>query len=51
MQAVAELREEDLLRLGALPGHARRIVARAPSLLLAAAAATGDAPSHLPPSL
>ena len=36
VQAVAELREEDLLRLGVLPGHARRIVARAPSLLLAA---------------
>ena len=49
MQAVTELREEDLLRLGVLPGHARRIVARAPSLLLAAAASAGDAPSHLPP--
>ena len=32
-QAVAALREEDLLLLGVLPGHARRILLRVPTLL------------------
>ena len=36
---MAALREEDLLRLGVLPGHARRILLRVPALLAAAGAA------------
>ena len=31
-QAVAAVREEDLLLLGVLPGHARRMLLRLPSL-------------------
>ena len=42
-QAVAAMREEDLLLLGVLPGHARRILLRLPSLQAVTLPVQGDA--------
>ena len=42
-QAVAAMQEEDLLLLGVLPGHTRRILLRLPSLQAATLPVQGDA--------
>ena len=42
-QAVAAVREEDLTLLGVLPGHARRMLLRLPSLRAAAVPVDGGA--------
>ena len=43
LQAVAAVREEDLMLLGVLPGHARRMLLRLPSLRAAAIPVDGGA--------
>ena len=42
-QALGAVHEEDLLKLGVLPGHARRMMLRLPTILAAALPVVGGA--------